>query len=485
MVTVEQHLGAGAHGGPHVAHVAFHEAARTRHDESADDEDRHQNQESVAEADGVAQRADDREDEEARQHEQRSEGEPDGAHARGNGEGERRQHAWSHDGQREVDAGVADKGQRDVGGQREQHGEAGGHERGHRQHAEDEADVAPGQAGGDDGAHSEAKEIEELDRRNEIGALHGVEVERLLVLQRGQGRETGDGGGQEGEGDEDAAQHADLPHGTPGLPERWWGLDREVDSVRERGVAQGRRLAALGRQHLLAQLELLVAAPRGLAQAQADNDHDHDGHGEEEEGGAPAEDGGQAGAEQDADDGADADPRAVGGVDPGPGRHGVVIGQQRVVRGEDHGLPHGDADQHDGGHHDALGEAEADGERSADERTDERDAHAVGAVGQDGDGERAGQRGGAGDGDDQEDAGVGEMEGVADVRREHVEGALGGLVEQLYRRRAPRGGRARRPPPSLARRLTGPAPLRQELVLPGGVARWRRASRSRAQSRRS
>ncbi len=46
----------------------------------------------------------------------------------------------------------------------------------------------------------------------------------------------------------------------------------------------------------------------------------------------------------------------------------------------------------------------------------ERDAHPVRAVGQHGDGQREGQRGRAGDGDDQQDAGVGQMEGVTDVR---------------------------------------------------------------------
>jgi hypothetical protein len=227
-----------------------------------------------------------------------------------------------------------------------------------------------------------------------------------------------------------------------------------------------------------------VAAPRGLAQAQADDDHEHDGHGEEEEGGAPAEDGGQAGAEQDADDGADADAGAVGRVDPRPGRHGVVVGQQRVVRGKDHSLPHGDADQHDRGHHDALSDTEADGERGADERSDERDAHAVGAVGQDGDGECAGQRGGAGDGDDQEDAGVGEMERVANVWRQHVEGALGGLVEQFDPEEHPEG-EERGAPAELgqaAHRASAPSTW---LGLPGGMARWRRASRSSPQSRRS
>ena len=44
------------------------------------------------------------------------------------------------------------------------------------------------------------------------------------------------------------------------------------------------RLAPLGGQHLLAQLDLLVAAPGWLAQAQADEHDDHDRHGEEEEG---------------------------------------------------------------------------------------------------------------------------------------------------------------------------------------------------------
>ena len=115
--------------------------------------------------------------------------------------------------------------------------------------------------------------------------MHRIEVERLLVLQRGERREARDGGGEEGQGDEDAAQHPDLPDGPPGLPERGGGLDREVDGVRDgAGVAQRRGLAALGGDHLLAQLELLVAAPGRLAQAQADDDHEHDGHGEEEEG---------------------------------------------------------------------------------------------------------------------------------------------------------------------------------------------------------
>ncbi len=68
-------------------------------------------------------------------------------------------------------------------------------------------------------------------------------------------------------------------------PSEGGGLDGDVDGdVRGGGVAQRRGLAALGGQHLLAQLELLVAAPRRLAEAQADDDHEHDGHGEEEEG---------------------------------------------------------------------------------------------------------------------------------------------------------------------------------------------------------
>ena len=164
--------------------------------------------------------------------------------------------------------------------------------------------------------------------------------------------------------------------------------------------------------------------------------------------------------------------------------HGVVVGQQRVVRGEDHGLSHGDAHQHDGGHHDSLGDAEADGERGADERADQRDAHAVGAVGQDGDGERAGQCRRAGDGDDQEDAGVGEMERVADVRRQHVEGALGGLVEQLDREQHPEG-EERGARTELGQAAHGTSAPSTGPVTPGGVARRRRASRSSPQSRRS
>ncbi len=249
-------------------------------------------------------------------------------------------------------------------------------------------------------------------------------------------------------------------------------------------VVQRGGLTAFGGQHLLAQLELLVAAPHGLAQAQADDDHDDDRHGEEEERGAPGEDGRQAGAEQDADDGPDADAGAVRRVHPRPGRDGVVVGQQRVVGGEDHGLPHGDADQHDGGDHDALGDAEADGERGADQRADQRDAHTVGPVGQHGDGQRAGQRRRAGDGDDQQDAGVGEVEGVADVRGQDVEGALGRLVEQLdpeqHAEREQRGAATEfgQPAHGVSAPSTAPGTA-------GGAARWRRARPSSAQSRRS
>ncbi len=71
--------------------------------------------------------------------------------------------------------------------------------------------------------------------------------------------------------------------------------------------------------------------------------------------------------------------------------------------------------------------------RGAHQRADQRNAHPVGAVGQHGDGQGAAERRSAGDGDDQQDAGVGEVERVADVRGQDVEGALGRLVEQLDR----------------------------------------------------
>ena len=142
-------------------------------------------------------------------------------------------------------------------------------------------------------------------------------------------------------------------------------------------------------------------------------------------------------------------------------------------------------DQHDSATTTRLGDAEADGERGADDGADQRDAHPVGAVGQDGDGERAGQRGRAGDGDDQQDAGVGEVEGVADVRREHVEGALGGLVEQLDREQHPEGeqrGARRRAWPGGSRR-------QRRLDRAGDARRGGPAgagpARSSAQSRRS
>ncbi len=222
--SIDQHLGPGAHGRPHVLHVTADEAAGGGHDEASDNEDRDQDEQPVAEADGVTHRPDDREHEEARQHEEGADGEADRAHPRRDGEGERRQDTGSDDGERGVDAGVADEGDRDVGGQREEHGEGGSDERRHGEHAEDQADVAPGQACGDDGADREADEVEDLDRRDEVGPVHRVEVEGLLILERGQRGEAGDGGGQEGQRDEDASQHTDLPDRPPGLAERRWRL---------------------------------------------------------------------------------------------------------------------------------------------------------------------------------------------------------------------------------------------------------------------
>ena len=99
LVAVQQHLVAGPHGGPHVAHVAFDEAARARDDEAPDDEDGHQDEQAVAEPDGVPQRTHARQHEEPRQDEQRADGEPDGADTRRDGQGQRGQHAGAHDGQ--------------------------------------------------------------------------------------------------------------------------------------------------------------------------------------------------------------------------------------------------------------------------------------------------------------------------------------------------------------------------------------------------
>ena len=120
-----------------------------------------------------------------------------------------------------------------VRGQCEQHGETGGDDRGHGQHAEDEAHVAVGQPGGDDGTDGQPEEIEQLNGRDEVGPVHRIEMERLLVLQRGQRGEAGDGRGEEGQGEEDAAQHPDLPDRAPGLAERRRGFHRDVDVGRD------------------------------------------------------------------------------------------------------------------------------------------------------------------------------------------------------------------------------------------------------------
>ena len=251
-------------------------------------------------------------------------------------------------------------------------------------------------------------------------------------------------------------------------------------------VAQRDRLTPLGCQHLLGQLHLLVAAPRGLAQAQADQDDDGDRQGEDEERRTPRPDGGQPGAEQHAGDGADADAGSMGRVDPRPRRDRVVVRQQRVVGGEDHRLTHGDADQHDGRPHHRLGRAQPDGEGGADRGADQRDAHPVGAVGQDGDRQREGQRGGARDSHDEQDAGVGEVEGIADVGREHVERALRGLVEQLDPEEHGEREQGHAAAQSIrASRLTAPAPGRPGRPSPVGGLVLRRTSAATAQSRRS
>ena len=145
--------------------------------------------------------------------------------------------------------------------------------------------------------------------------------------------------------------------------------------------------------------------------------------------------------------------RAVGRVDARADGDRVVVRQERVVRREDHGLAHVDADQHHGDQHDRVGQAEADGERRAHEGADQRDADPVMRSARTATGSVKSEPGGAGDGDDQQDAGVCESERVADVRCQDVEGALGGLVEQLDGEEHAEGEREA-PAPSSRRRVT-------------------------------
>ncbi len=485
VAAVEQHLRPRAHGGPDVAHVVSDQTAGAGHDQPADGEDGHQYQEAVAEADGIADAADDREYQEPRQDEQRADGKADGPHSGRDGERQGRQDAGSDDGEGGDDAGVPDERDGDVRREREQDREAGGNDRGDGEHAEDEPDVPLGEAGRDRRTHRQAEKIEDLDRGGEVGALERIEVEGLLVLQRRQRGEAGDGGGEEGQGHEDAAQGADLPDRAPGLAQRRRRFGRGVGHRGRGRVAQGCGLSELGPQHLLGQLELLVPAAGRLPQAGTDQDDDDDRHGEDEERDTPREEGGEARADQDAGDDADAVPGAVGRIDARAGRHRVVVGQQGVVSGEDHGLPHVDADEHDGDQHDGVGQAHADGERGADEGADQGDAHPVHAVGEHGDGQRERKPGGAGDGDDEQDPRVGEVERVADVRGQHVEGALRGLVEQLDREEHAEG-EERYATAELADVAEAAGTHGVTAGVTGvGVTAWRRSSASTAQSRRS
>ena len=249
------------------AHVARDQAARAGHDQPADGEDGHQDEQAVAEPDGVADRADHREDEEPGQDEEGADGEADRAHPGRDGERERRPArpgpTMASDASMPA---LPMKATGTLGASANSTAkpaattEATASMRNTRpmsRAASRVAMVAP---------TARPEQVEDLDRRDEEGALDRVEVEGLLVLQRGQRGEAGDGGGQEGQGEEDAAQHADLPHRAPGLAERGRGLDRDVDRRRRAPGAgaspSGDGLAPLGDQHLLGQLDLLVAAPR-------------------------------------------------------------------------------------------------------------------------------------------------------------------------------------------------------------------------------
>ena len=252
---------------------------------------------------------------------------------------------------------------------------------------EDQPDVAGRQPGGDDGSHGEAEQVEDLDRGDEVGTLDGVEVERLLILQGGQGREAGNGCRQERQRDEDPAEHTDLPDRPPGLAEGRWRFDRVTAANRQHaaGVARagvGQRGAArrARRRSSARHSSSCSWRPRGGSRRRSPTmTTTAIGIGEEVEGRTPGPDGGEPRPEQDADDGAEADARPVRRVDARTGGDRVVVSQQGIVGGEDDRLTHGDARQHDGRHHDRRRGTEPDGERGAHDGADQRDAHPVGS----------------------------------------------------------------------------------------------------------
>ncbi len=122
------------------------------------------------------------------------------------------------DGQRGLDAGVGEEGDGYRGSQCEQDGEGGGGDCADRQHRE-QPGVPPCRQAGGHGCPEARPPSTNTCTGAKDGAVEHAEMERLLVLQRGQRREPGDGSGQEGQGDKDPPQYADLPHHPPGLAE--------------------------------------------------------------------------------------------------------------------------------------------------------------------------------------------------------------------------------------------------------------------------
>ena len=225
-----------------------------------------------------------------------------------------------------VTSGVEHDRQPEPRAQREAGEQAGGDEGEDAEEAQDEAGVAGDQLGADPTADDEADELGRLDRGGHEPASSLVEVEHLLVEEAGQRREA----------DERRRRGTAAPTRSGG------GVSMRPQM--RHGLAEaGRRL--LGHDRLVAGAHgaALVLAPHRLLHPEAQHDDDERGDGEHEERHPPAGVEGDDPGEQRSDEGADRVGGAVEGVHLRPVLGRVVVGDERVVGGVDHGLADGRA----------------------------------------------------------------------------------------------------------------------------------------------
>ena len=395
---VHQSLGAGGRGVPDIGDVpADHLPARGDH-QAADGQHRGHDEHPLSGAERVAHPADRRQQQQTGDRPPRGDGEPDRPGARRDGERERGEQSREQD--RE------DRGERDVGHdghpQRRGEGEHGGERRADQgdplQEVEHERRITQEQTGPEPGPDRQSEQLERLDQGGQVAALELVELVHLLVEEARQRHESDERHGEEGRRVPDASEDVDLPHEAPRLAEtggRLLGLD---------GCGRG-----AGRPALL-------GAPDGIPHPGADDHEQHRRDGEQEERRPPAEGVGERPGEQRPGELPDHVGRPVEREHGRSAVDGVVVRQQRVVGGRDDGGTDPGTDAGDHQHPQGHGGAGHDREGRPHQGPEQGDDDPVAGVGPPGDRELQQQRAEPDECQHRQDTGVGEPEGVTDVR---------------------------------------------------------------------